>query len=93
MHYLYIIFSKQLNRFYIGESKNPELRLELHNTRHFKANFTKAASDWKLTLTFECKSKEDDLYLEKFTKKMKSRKFIEKIIENQTILKDILSKK
>ena len=37
--------------------------------------------------------KEDAQYLEKFIKRMKSKKFILKIIENPIILDDILSKK
>ena len=92
MHFLYIIRSEKLNRFYVGESEQPKIRVEQHNSHYFKTNFTKAANDWKLALTFECKSKEDALYLEKFIKRMKSKNFIEKVIQNPTILKDVLTK-
>ncbi len=93
MHFLYIIHSDELNRYYVGESEQPEIRLGQHNSHYFKTNFTKAANDWKLTLTFECDSREASLYLEKFIKRMKSKKFIGKVIANPIILKDILSKK
>ena len=46
-----------------------------------------------MKFTFECDNKEDAIYLEKFIKKMKSRVFIEKIIDNPEIVKDILLKK
>lgn len=90
---MYIIDSNKLNRFYIGESKNPNIRLEQHNSHYFKNNFTKASTDWKLMLTFECKNKYDALYLEQFIKRMKSKKFIEKVIGKPSILEDILTKK
>ena len=82
-----------LNRFYIGESENLKIRLDQHNSHYFKTNFTKGASDWKLVLAFKCKNKYDALYLEQFTKRMKSRTFIKKIIDRPSILKDILNKK
>jgi putative endonuclease len=44
-------------------------------------------------LTFECNDRNSTLYLERFIKKMKSKVFIEKIIQNPEILSDILSKK
>ncbi|MDY0780219.1 GIY-YIG nuclease family protein [Tenacibaculum sp. IB213877] len=93
MHYLYIIHSQSIDKYYIGESINPENRLQQHITHYFKYNYTKAANDWTLVLTYPCQSKENALYLEKFIKRMKSKKLIEKIIVNTSILDDILSKK
>ncbi len=46
MHFLYIIRSDKLNRFYVGESEQPKTRLELHNSHYFKNNFTKATNKW-----------------------------------------------
>ncbi|KKM96658.1 hypothetical protein LCGC14_1175900 [marine sediment metagenome] len=60
-----------MDRYYIGESPEPGLRLELHNAHHFKRAFTKAADDWEIALSKECSSKEDTLYLERFIKRMK----------------------
>lgn len=93
MHFLYILYSINLNRYYVGESKTPYCRLKLHNTHHFKKSFTNATNDWKLALLYEVDDKKAALYLETFIKKMKSRKFIERIIRNTSILKDILSKR
>ena len=92
MHYFYIIYSENLDRYYIGESLDSEHRLNQHNTHYFKKNFTKAASDWILKLNYETSTKEEAFTLERFVKRMKSKKFIEKIILNPSILTDILEK-
>ncbi|WP_229731829.1 hypothetical protein [Psychroflexus planctonicus] len=62
----------------MGESENHNLRLKLHNQHFFKKGFTKAAKGWSLKLKFPCESKQKAKKLERFIKKMKSRKFIEK---------------
>ncbi|MDN3491982.1 GIY-YIG nuclease family protein [Winogradskyella bathintestinalis] len=90
MHSLYILYSESIDKYYVGESKNADIRRNLHNNHHFKKGFTTAASDWVIVLNFECTSKVDALYLENFIKRMKSTKFIKKIIADREILTDIL---
>ena len=92
MHYLYIIYSENLCKYYVGETPNVETRLIQHNEHYFKTNFTKSANDWKVLLKYECENKKEALFLEKFIKKMKSKIFIEKIIVEPKILKDILQR-
>ena len=92
-HFLYILYSKSANKYYIGETSDVSFRLNLHNSHEFKGSFTKIASDWEVKLTFENAEKSNILFLEKFIKRMKSRVFIQKIIENPEILSDILLKK
>jgi putative endonuclease len=92
-HYFYIIYSKLLDKYYVGESEYPTRRVELHNGHYFKKAFTKSANDWALKLVFECENKGKAQKLERFVKRMKSRKFIEKIIANQSILETIYSSK
>ncbi|MEO9892078.1 GIY-YIG nuclease family protein [Aurantibacter sp.] len=62
MHYLYILHSKIIDKFYTGESKNPEERLLLHKQHYFKSAYTKAATDWKIALQYRCNSKEDAVF-------------------------------
>ena len=93
IHFLYILHSKSKDKYYIGETSDVHFRLNLHNTHSFKNSFTKIAEDWTIALQFECKDKDDALYLEAFIKRMKSKKFIQKIIEDQNILTDIILKK
>ena len=93
MHYLYVIYSPSIDRYYVGESPNVINRLDQHNSHYFRKGFTKAAQDWKIVLSTAWEHKDDAMYLEKFMKRMKSKTFIEKIIEDRTILKDILEKR
>ena len=51
------------------------------------------ADDWEFVLLYECKAKEDAVYLEKFVKRMKSKKFIQKVIKNPQFLTEILNKR
>ena len=82
MHFLYIIYSKSIDSFYVGETHDIDKRLTTHNDHGYSKGFTKAANDWAIALKFECNSKEDALYLERFIKRMKSRTFINKIVQN-----------
>ncbi len=93
MHFFYILFSKKANKYYLGETHNLDNRLDKHIKHIYSNSFTKIANDWQIILQFECDKREDAIYIEKFVKRMKSRKFIEKVIENPDILKSILLKK
>jgi len=93
MHYLYILYSKSANRYYVGETPDLDIRLTQHILHHFKKGYTKAANDWEIALSKKCSFREDAIYLEKFIKRMKSRKFIQKLIVDPTILDNLLSKK
>ena len=92
MHFLYIIHSKSVNKYYVGETTNVENRLILHKEGRFRRAFTKIAKDWEIVLKFECADRSEALFLESFIKRMKSKKFIEKIIDTPKILAEILSK-
>ena len=93
MHYLYILYSKSINRYYVGETADIDNRLSQHNAHYFSKSFTKTAEDWDVVLSKKCSDKADSVYLERFIKRMKSRKFIEKIIKDPEILDEILLKK
>ncbi|AWG21193.1 excinuclease ABC subunit C [Flavobacterium faecale] len=87
-----ILYSKSTDKFYIGETHDIAQRVEKHNHHSYDNSYTKIASDWNLVLEFNCINKSEALFLEKFIKKMKSKKFIEKIILNPDLLADISSK-
>ena len=93
MHYLYILYSKSTDKFYVGETYNIQDRLEKHKSHYYSNSFTNIAEDWKLQLSFACKDETDAKFLENFIKKMKSKVFIRKIIDCPAILTDILAKK
>ena len=93
MHYLYILHSKSSDKYYIGETFDADIRLEKHNTHFYSNSFTKIAEDWTMVLQYQGETKESILFLERFIKKMKSKKFIAKVIQNPDILTDILLKR
>jgi len=41
MHYLYILFSKSADKFYVGETYDVEARINAHNQHHYSNAFTK----------------------------------------------------
>ena len=91
-HFLYKKKKKTSTKYYVGETHDVKERILEHNQHKYANSFSKIANDWTLALAFECNDRSEALFLERFVKKMKSKIFIEKIIENPEILSDILSK-
>ncbi|WP_083858497.1 GIY-YIG nuclease family protein [Psychroflexus torquis] len=60
MHFLYIIYSKQSHRFYIGETQNVEKRVLMHNQHVFKNAFTTSAEDWQINPAIDMKTVESE---------------------------------
>jgi putative endonuclease len=92
MFFVYIIFSDKLNRFYIGTTDDVERRLVEHNSGLYANSFTVKGIPWRLSLSYCCESSELAYKLERFIKRMKSKKFIERLIEDEMILNDIIGK-
>ncbi|MBU0963539.1 GIY-YIG nuclease family protein [Patescibacteria group bacterium] len=71
MYYIYIIFSKKLNKKYIGFTNNVNRRLEQHKSG--KSKFTSKAKDWNLIYYEAFLTKKDAYSEEKFLKSGKGR--------------------
>ena len=82
MHYVYIIHSKTLGRYYVGESVNPHNRVLEHNSGKYHKSSTKAAIDWEVKVVFSCENRLNALRVEEYIKSMKSSKFLLRLIEN-----------
>lgn len=80
-YYVYILKSKSTDKYYTGISKNPERRLEFHNT--IEKGFTSRYRPWELVFQKEYNSKEEAMVVEKKIKSWKSRKMIEKVISRE----------
>ena len=87
MHYLYILYSKRIDRYYSGETGDVGRRLRKHNDGHSVA--TKKGVPWELKKVIEFETKTEAIKAEKWLKKMKSRRVIEKVIRGEIDLKDI----
>jgi len=75
MYYTYILFSKKLNKKYIGSTSDLRSRIKEHNRG--KSEFTSKGIPWKLIYYEAFINKEDALREENFLKTGKGRKRIE----------------
>ena len=91
-HFVYIIYSKSADRYYVGESVNPGQRLVQHNSRHYKHSSTKVDDDWLLFLTIGCTSRAQALKLEKFIKSMRNRSFYHKLKGDPQFVEKLLDR-
>jgi putative endonuclease len=81
----YILYSPSLDKYYSGlTTTNIEDRLRKHNTSSYGSHFTSSAIDWVLRLNIHTQDYSTARKMEIYVKRMKSRKFIEKIINSQT---------
>lgn len=79
MHFLYILYSSMADKYYVGETNDPIIRLHQHNNSYFKGSYTGQAQDWECKLLLEFESRIQARQAEIFIKKMKSRVFIERL--------------
>ena len=78
MFTVYILQSEQDNSYYIGSTSDLENRLLEHN--YESTGYTSKKRPWKLIYTEEYDVKSEALIRERQLKKMKSRKYIDKLI-------------
>ena len=80
MFYVYIIYSKAFDKYYIGSSSDPWKRIETHNGS--KSNtYTSKYRPWELAVVFEAgKTRSEAEKVEKFIKNQKSKTLILKLI-------------
>jgi putative endonuclease len=78
MWQVYIIYSEKIDRYYTGSTENLSWRLERHNQGW--GRYTKRGIPWKIVYTESFANKTDALSRERELKKLKSRKYIEQLI-------------
>ncbi|TAN12069.1 MAG: GIY-YIG nuclease family protein [Chitinophagaceae bacterium] len=86
MHFIYILYSPTLDRFYVGESSDPQQRLKWHNEHVFKNAYTKSGDDWHLVLTLEFSDRKNARRIERYIKSMKSSSFIKRLSKDSEFL-------
>ncbi|WP_113638675.1 GIY-YIG nuclease family protein [Nubsella zeaxanthinifaciens] len=78
--YIYILWSEVSDIYYVGYTSDYEKRLLEHNTSIYHT-FTSKHRPWLLKAVFSCgDNKSEALRIERFIKRQKSRKLIEKLI-------------
>jgi len=80
MFYIYIIYSKSADKYYIGHTNDVERRIIEHNSNP-RMTYTHKFRPWDLVALFEVgENRKTAMKIEKFIKQQKSRSFILKII-------------
>ena len=79
MHHVYIIYSSNLDVYYIGSTSNVEERIKKHNSKH--KGFTNQTNDWELVYMESFDFKTEALIRERQLKNWKSRVRIEELIK------------
>ena len=78
--FLYIVFSKSLDQYYIGSTgDNLQERIRRHNSNH--KGFTSRANDWVIVYKEVFNNKTDALKREKEIKSWKSRQRIISLLD------------
>ena len=86
MAYVYILYSKSLDKYYIGSCNEINFRMEQHLSKSLDASFTKRANDWQLTFLADGLEYGQVRRIEKHIKRMKSQKNIEDLKKYPEIL-------
>jgi len=79
-YFIYILYSETSDLHYVGYTKDYEQRLSQHNESEHHT-FTSKHRPWILKAVYQCGEIESEaVRIEKFIKKQKSRKLIERLI-------------
>ena len=92
--FIYVLFSKKLNRYYIGSTElDPKERLKLHLSKYYgSSKFTAKADDWELRFSIDCESVKRARKVESYLKRMRNRKYIEWLISEPNAIQNILER-
>jgi len=82
MYYVYILYSQSRDRYYTGYSSDPEERVIEHNLGATMS--TRTGRPWKLVYTEEFDNKSTATKREAAIKRMKSRKYLEDLINSKS---------
>ena len=91
MHYVYILYSEDFDKFYIGESENVAVRLEQHQKRFFSGASTAYTDDWQVVKQISVANRTEARTIERYIKSMKSKIFVRKLIDDELFYQQFCS--
>jgi putative endonuclease len=83
-HFVYILYSAKLDRYYVGESEDPGRRLREHVIHRYVGAATAKAVDWELRIAMPCSDRSHARRLEQWIKSQKSRLVVERILSEES---------
>ena len=75
MFIVYILYSEERSRYYVGQTEDIEKRLKRHNQGNVPS--TKFGIPWKLVLQIEVSSRSEAIDLERKIKKRGAKRYID----------------
>lgn len=87
-YYVYILYSKSMDKYYYGSSDKPYERTAYHN--NLEKGFTKRGRPWRIEFTQGFYTREEALKAEKQLKKWKSRRMTQLVIDGVIDLRDYI---
>ena len=91
-YYCYILYSKLVDTYYIGECIDIEQRMYEHNTGCYKQSYTSQTNDWKIYHLILCQSRSQARKIESHIKRMKSRVYIENLLKYPEITDRLITR-
>jgi putative endonuclease len=80
---VYILYSHKRDKYYVGYTQNPTERLLEHNAG--ATPYTRSGIPWIIVYQEECANKTTAIKRENAIKKMKSRKYLERLISGTSV--------
>ena len=85
MFYIYILYSESFDKYYVGHTDDYLRRLNEHNHSE-RDTYTSKYRPWEMAAVFECgNSRGEAQKNERFIKKQKSQKLLEKMVEDKPL--------
>jgi putative endonuclease len=78
-HFVYILYSSSIEKYYVGMTSNPSERLTYHNSEN-NSIWTRRGKPWELKKVLPFPDRSSASKAERFIKQQKSRVFIEKLV-------------
>ncbi|MGD0755974.1 MAG: GIY-YIG nuclease family protein [Bacteroidales bacterium] len=92
MFYIYIIYSESADKYYIGHTSDPLRRLKEHNEA-IKNSFTSHYRPWVMKRYFiVSESRGETKQIENYLKRLKSRVYLERLINSPEEFESMLRK-
>ena len=82
MHYIYILYSAKFDKYYVGQTDDVQRRLLEHNELS-QTSFTVRYRPWAIALSLEVTDRSTALRVERYIKKQKSKRYIQKLISSK----------
>jgi putative endonuclease len=92
MTFVYILYSKTANKYYIGSCEDLEIRLKQHSEKVFPGSFTSFYDDLELFYSMGELNYQQARKIEIHIKKMKSKKYLNDIAKYPDIINKLKDK-